>query len=78
MNLFIYFPMSYCCCNQAFKDLPTPSVSRSGSVSGQCWSMVMLENQSQTHSQASQCIPMEAATLAAMLSLPLTFGVGNA
>ena len=34
--------------------------------------MVTLENQFQTHSQASQYIPMEVATLA----LPLTLGVG--
>ena len=29
-----------------------------------------------SHSQASQCIPMEAATLVAMLALPLMLGVG--
>ena len=38
--------------------------------------VVMLENQSQTRFQVSQCIPMEAATLVAMLVLPLTFSVG--
>ena len=34
--------------------------------------VVTLENQFQTHSQVSQCIPIKAATLA----LPLTLGVG--
>ena len=37
--------------------------------------VVTLENQFQTHSQASQCIPIEAATLGVGIPLSLVYTV---